>query len=304
MDYLWDSLNSENLAEVYALFQRNINFLSIPEIDFRRGSIEDAGFMSHLSIILRDSTSHTPIAAAVVVWRKGWVMGRSCFIKALVVDRSFQRKGIGSAVLKEIMIRAKPLFPWKAWIRFGDSAPSYWTPGVDLRHTSLVFFFKKHGFRQFSYHHNLLYDVSQITYTPKTEINGYTISRLTPAEFDSLTAFVKKEFGLGAWPAETSLSYPMNPIPTFIAKDNNGKIMGWASHSIDFPGTFGPTGVLKSLRGKGVGGELLKWCMYDMKHQGVKECVIRWVVGDTVKFYSKTLGAYIGQVFFPMAKRL
>jgi GNAT superfamily N-acetyltransferase len=300
----FESISKTNLAEIHQLFINNVHFLTVPFDDFQRGSIEDPGFDTDLSLIIRESSSSEIIAAILCVIRKGWVIGKNCIIKALVVDEKHQRQQIGSNLLKEVITRAKSKLHWGSFIRFGDSPPGYWTPGVDLRHTSLIYFLKKHGFKQFSNRYNLIFDLHNLTIQPSIEKKGYNFERITPENFEDLFNFVHQHFSLGAWPEETKLSYKINPPSTFVAKNSANKIVGWASHSIDFPGTFGPTGVLKTLRGIGIGGELLKWCMWDMKQSGLKECVIRWVMGDTIKFYSKTLGAYIGQVFYTMAKRL
>ncbi|MFX0100054.1 MAG: GNAT family N-acetyltransferase, partial [Candidatus Hodarchaeota archaeon] len=94
------------------------------------------------------------------------------------------------------------------------------------------------------------------------------------------------------------------PYTTFIARNQEGVLIGYASHSIGFEGTFGPTEVEKSERGKGIGGTLLKWCAYDLKEMGISQMVIRWVVGHNIHYYSKSLGARIGQVFWLMKKKI
>jgi predicted N-acetyltransferase YhbS len=94
------------------------------------------------------------------------------------------------------------------------------------------------------------------------------------------------------------------PYTTFIARNKDGAIVGYASHSIGFEGTFGPTEVLKSERRKGIGGTLLKWCAYDMKEMGISTMVIRWVGGGNINYYSKSLGARIGQIFWLLRKKM
>jgi len=100
------------------------------------------------------------------------------------------------------------------------------------------------------------------------------------------------------------MTFDNDPITTFIAKDQSGKIVGWASHSIHFPGSFGPTGVKKSLRGKGLGGVLLNWCLYDLKQMGLKIGKVMWVVDNTVYFYLKSKGAHICEFFWTMKRRV
>ncbi|MFX1556566.1 MAG: GNAT family N-acetyltransferase, partial [Promethearchaeota archaeon] len=184
------------------------------------------------------------------------------------------------------------------------SRPNYWQPGVDLRHTSLFFFLKKHGFKTYRMRYNLTLSLENIKNIPKNNIEQYNFSRIQPKYFNKTYEFVKKQFPIGFWAQEVQLSYKNNPPTTFIAKDPNDEIVGWATHSNLFPGSFGPTGVLKTLRGKGIGGELLSWCIWDMQQNGLETCTIMWVVGNTIKFYSKVLGAYIHPVFYPMGRKL
>ena len=103
---------------------------------------------------------------------------------------------------------------------------------------------------------------------------------------------------------EVKISLKLQPPTTFVAKNVKNEIIGWATHSQFFPGSFGPTGVDASLRGKGIGTELFLWCLWDIKQNGFDTCEIMWVEGNTVKFYSKTIGAYISPIFYPMYKKI
>jgi len=102
------------------------------------------------------------------------------------------------------------------------------------------------------------------------------------------------------------MSFDNDPVTTFIARQKTThEIVGWATHSAHYTGSFGPTGVLKSIRGGGIGGLLLRWCLYDIKSTFAKDTMtIMWVSGDTAKFYSKATGAVISQSFWVMTKRV
>jgi predicted GNAT family acetyltransferase len=63
-------------------------------------------------------------------------------------------------------------------------------------------------------------------------------------------------------------------------------------------------GVKEELRGMGIGKELLKWCIWDMKENEIDICTIMWVEGDIREFYSKAIGAFIQPVFFSMSRFL
>ena len=301
--FSFQPLTDENLEAVYELFKRNEQFFLIPLEFFRRGTLNDEGYDPDLSIVLSNPQTNEPIAAIVAVIKKGWVR-TNCYLKACIVDEKFRRQGIGSKILKEIMQRAKSKLRWRAQIRWGDCPPRYWQPGVDVCHTSLVFFLKNHGFKTHGTRQNLTVPLSTKIPTPKSEIKGYSLERVKPEDFEATVQFVKANFRFGTWAEEAKISFENDPPTTFIAKDRNGSIAGFATHSNQFLGSFGPTGVNKALRGKGIGGELLRWCICDMQQMELDVCTILWVVGNTIKFYSKVLGAYIHPVFYPMGRRL
>ena len=295
-------LTEENLEAVHDLFKRNEQFFVIPLEFFKRGTLGDEGYDPELTLVLNDPEKDVPIAAFVAVIKRGYVK-KNCYLKACIVDKQYRRQGIGSKMLQEIISRAKLKLPWYASIGYADCPPRYWQPGIDLRHTDLLFFLKKHGFKTHALRYNLTY-VLDDDKQPASEKSGYTLERLKPDEFEAFVQFVKKHFRLGFWSREVQLSFENDPATTFIAKDKDGAIVGWATHSGHFPGSFGPTGVNKDLRGKGIGGELLRWCIWDMKQMDLKTCTILWVVGATRKFYSKVLGAYIHPVFYSIRRRL
>ncbi|MFX0058991.1 MAG: GNAT family N-acetyltransferase [Candidatus Hodarchaeota archaeon] len=296
-------LTEENLEDIYQLFRNNEKFYSIPLNYFRNGTIDDEDYDPEINLIVLNPETKKPIGAFLAVIRKGLIR-KNCYLKACIVDKNHQREGIGTMMLEEIIKRAKEKLPWSASIYYGDSRPNYWQPGVDLRHTSLFFFLKKHGFKTHKMRYNLTVPLEKTIVTPKTENEGYVFRRIQQEDFEQTYYFVKENFSLGFWAEEVRLSFKNNPPTTFIAKDSNDRIIGWATHSNLFPGSFGPTGVLKPLRGKGIGGELLSWCIWDMKKMGLENCTIMWVVGDIIKFYSKVLEAYIHPVFYPMSKKL
>jgi GNAT superfamily N-acetyltransferase len=294
-------LTDENVQSVYQLFENNSPFFSIPIDYFRRGTLEDKGFDSELSLILFESKKLEPIAAFIVVIRPK-INENYCFFKGCVVDKEYQRLGIGSRMFKEFLKRAKEKGVTR--IVYGPSVPDYWQPGVDIRNTDLYFFLKKHGFKTQKAIFNLTVSLNFMKSKPASKKGNYTYERVQPHDFKETFNFVKLHFPEGTWPEEVKSSFERKPPTTFVAKDTKNEIIGWATHSQFFPGSFGPTGVLKSLRGKGIGTELFLWTLWDLKQNGLDNCEIMWVVGETVKFYSKTVGAYISPIYFPMYKKI
>jgi predicted N-acetyltransferase YhbS len=207
-------------------------------------------------------------------------------------------------MLEEIIKRIKSKKSQVSHISYGDSVPEYWQPGVDLRHTSLYFFLLKNGFKTHKMRQNLRVDLRSLLIKPLSIKGDFKIERIQTKDYKVLFNFVKKNFPAVTWAEEVQFTFENDPPTTFVAKNNSDEIIGWASHSQVFPGSFGPTGVLTSLRGQAIGSELLYWCLWDIKRQNNDFCTIMWVDGDTIKFYSKAVGAYIHAIFIPMSLKI
>lgn len=295
------SLDNDNVIAIYELFKRNKIESLLPLEYFKKGTLQDVGFDPDLTLILESENKQEIIAALIAVIRS--INSREyCYLKAFLIDKKSQRQGIGTLMLKKLISRARS--KGIAGISYGDSVPNYWQPGVDLRHTSLYFFLKKHKFRSLKMRQNLTVNLENLKLDPKRRLEGYIFERINKIDFQKLYHFVKTNFPEGTWAEEVALSFIYNPPTTFIAKDTQHNIIGWATHSQLFPGSFGPTGVSIDFRGKGIGAELLKWALWDMKQNHITKATIMWVVGNTIKYYSKVIDAYIFPVFIPMTYKL
>jgi GNAT superfamily N-acetyltransferase len=299
MSYL--SLNLDNIKRVYEFIERNEKFYSISFDYFKKGTLDDKDFDPNLTIILENRDTRGILALFIALIRSIDTK-KFCYLKVCLVDRNFRRQGLGTQLLDEMISRARER--GIEAISYGDSTPNYWQPGVDLRHTSLYFFLKKHSFHSYKMRQNLTVDLETHEIIPRKNYREFSLERIQKEDFQNLFIFVKENFPEGTWAEEVALSLDLVPPTSFVAKDLNGNIIGWSTHSQLFSGSFGPTGVLQSLRGKGIGTELLKWALWDMKRNRIKKATIMWVVGDTVKYYSKAIDAYICPVFIPMRKKL
>ena len=86
-------------------------------------------------------------------------------------------------------------------------------------------------------------------------IKGIQISRVLPPDNFRVLEWVKEQFGQG-WQSESLSALAAQPSTCFIAQ-KNGKIVGFACYDATARGYFGPIGVDQSLRGTGIGRELL-----------------------------------------------
>ena len=230
-------------------------------------------------------------------------------IKFFVVEKSWRNIGLGTKLFKIIHKKFKNSVKkcWRMRFLVHTSQPDYWLPGLDPRHTEAYFFLKKHGFKRGTERNNLWIDLEKFpNEQPPSEFRGYKISRAKLEEKDEIIPlkFMSRAYQMGFWPDETELTFRNDPITTFIARNSNNEVIGWASHNTLYPSNFGPTGVRKSERGKGLGTILLDWCLWDMKQMGLKRAVIMWVTGNTVYFYLKSRGAHICEFYWSMKRRV
>ncbi|MHA1731367.1 MAG: GNAT family N-acetyltransferase [Promethearchaeota archaeon] len=299
-------LTRDNLKEVHELCEGEVPEYSFPLEWFSRFTLGDIRFDPSLAIVAIQEGDIVGFFMGTT--RKGLVRGFSGFLKFFVVKKSWQRRGIGSFLLETLLKRFKERKIRR--IRVMDCNPDYVWPGLDPRFTAAFFFLKKHGFKKRGERKNLLCplsenDLGDLNKAPPTELAGFEVRRAGSGERERVVSFAKKHFGLGTWPQEVDLSFRNTPPSTFIAvAPDNDEIVGFATHSAFFPGSFGPTGIRKDLRGMGIGSVLLKWCAHDLRASRIDQMEILWVVGDTVKFYSKAIGAKIGRLFWPMKRRI
>jgi len=312
-----------NIEELHVFFEKQAGagFYSFPLDTFKRVTVDDDDFNPDFSIVAKDEASKEIVAAMLAVARSApiFVRGRRITLSTAVlmffaVREERRRRGIGTAVLSLLLARLKS-GKWPAKERkkgftirikkvyLMAAPPNYIWPGLDPRYTAAYFFLKKNGFKHRGERQNLGYDIPTAMERPPNKIGHVTISRATAGDRDATVAYVARNDN-GFWAEEIQLGFKRDPPTVYVAKDPEGQVVGFAGHSLQFPGSFGPTSVLRSLRGKGVGGGLLKWCAHDIKQAGLTTMVIMWVVGDTMKFYAKSIGAKVYQVYWVMHRRL
>jgi ribosomal protein S18 acetylase RimI-like enzyme len=76
-----------------------------------------------------------------------------------------------------------------------------------------------------------------------------------PWERTQVAEFIVRRFGQ-SWVDEAMLGFGNSPVSIVIALQEK-KILGFAAYEVTSPGFFGPTGVDKQYRGRGIGKALL-----------------------------------------------
>jgi len=114
---------------------------------------------------------------------------------------------------------------------------------------------------------------------------GITIRHARHWERTPLHDFIQTTFGAG-WAGEAMASFSRNPISTIVAVEDK-RFIGFATYEGTAPGYFGPTGVLETYRGRGIGKALFLEAMAGLRDLGY----VYGIVGDPgpIAFYQKIL---------------
>jgi GNAT superfamily N-acetyltransferase len=131
--------------------------------------------------------------------------------------------------------------------------------------------------------------VNLLKLPPLEETEGFIVRRAQPFELSPVRRFVAENFA-PSWADEISIGFARQPISVYIATIDR-ELAGFAAYECTRRGFFGPTGVLQSARGKGIGKALLLACLWSLREMGYVYAIIG--AAGPVRFYQKTVGAII-----------
>jgi len=202
-------------------------------------------------------------------------------LRILAVDRNQRWRGIGSALLRDAVSRGARVV--------AAEAGNYFTPGVVTTDTPAIDFFTKRGFHETADTYNLV-ATNLPAETPQD------VSRVTTQTRDRVLAFIEKEFGR-IWRFEAS-----NAGDNLFYVEVEGEVAGFAAHDANNRGLgfFGPTGVARTHRGRGLGAALLRASLADLRRLGYERAIIPWT--DALDFYRKACGATEAARFVTLAR--
>ena len=126
-------------------------------------------------------------------------------------------------------------------------------------------------------------------YLQQAAREGFLLRRAEVWDRERLRRFVAQEFS-ELWAAETDQAFNRSPITVYIAQ-REAEIAGFAAYECTRRGFFGPTGVRKELRGKGLGAALLFRCLESMREMGYAYAIIGGV--GPASFYEKVCRAFV-----------
>jgi GNAT superfamily N-acetyltransferase len=124
---------------------------------------------------------------------------------------------------------------------------------------------------------------------PEMEGAGVTIRRAQPFEITRVRSFVEKHFSV-AWADEISVAFTMKPVTIYIAVAAK-EIVGFAAYECTRRCFFGPTGVVESMQGRGIGKALLLASLWGLREMGYVYAIIGRA--GPVEFYEQAVGAIV-----------
>jgi GNAT superfamily N-acetyltransferase len=176
----------------------------------------------------------------------------------------------------------------------GAEAGNYFTPGVP---EGLAGFFEKRGYGRTAETHNLRANVGRAS----ARLDGLkpVLRRPVHGEGEQVLGFIEREFGR-IWRFEAAKAFD-DEWPRLFVTEEGGELTGFAAHDVNNRGLgfFGPTGVRKDMRGRGLGCALLLASLGDLHRLGYAQAVIPWT--DALDFYRKCCGARPAHRFITFA---
>jgi GNAT superfamily N-acetyltransferase len=115
------------------------------------------------------------------------------------------------------------------------------------------------------------------------------LRRAQPFEITPVRAFIEKNFSL-AWADEISVGFANKPVSVVIAT-REGRVIGFAGYECTRKAFFGPTGVIESERGTGIGTALLIASLWGLRELGYVYAVIGGA--GPKDFYERAVGAIV-----------
>ena len=136
---------------------------------------------------------------------------------------------------------------------------------------------------------DLLVNLLKIPPVEAVSAEEFLIRRAQPFELTPVREFVAANFSR-SWADEISVGFARQPVSVFIATIQR-ELVGFAAYECTRRGFFGPTGVLATAQGKGIGKSLLLASLWALRERGYVYAVIG--AAGPVRFYQKTVGAII-----------
>lgn len=182
--------------------------------------------------------------------------------------------------------------------RVAGNPPCYGWPGIDVRYTAAACLAEESGYTltgtAWNMTADLTVDLDSAADEQRLAGEGIQVQRVEDRLREPAVAFARQHWGESwAWEVEHASGCHV------AVRD--GAILGFAAWGTR-PGWFGPMGTAEAARGLGIGAVLLRRCLADLRATGARQAEIGWV--GPKRFYSLTVGAAVGRVFWQYGRDL
>jgi len=292
---------NNDFEQVLELLQNNMEYDSISAEILKEKSYGDPDWNTESTFIAEKQGHIVGFMQGVFRAFRGKRYG---YIKLMAVEKSCRKQGIA----KSMYLQLENYFMANNVdvVRIYDVPLNYFMPGIDPRYTAAVCFAERMGFQRNGDTSNLdvelqNQDWSVVAKIEKLREQNIEISRATVADRAEISELLSNDWQL--WQYEVDRAFESNPPSIHIAR-LNGKIRAFSAHNGNNKGTgwFGPMLTHDDMRGKGIGGVLLKLCLQDMKDEGFEKSIIPWV--GPIPFYAHHANAKVARIFWRYEKKL
>lgn len=294
-------LSEAELPALLALCETALPFDRWSPAILRRRVLDEPNHNPHYQLAMRQDER---LIGVILGGIRQTPEGPAAWVRLIAIAAGYRRQGLASQLLAEIehRLRADGL----TRLRVGNSTPSYFWPGLDLRYTPAVCFFERHGFQRYGDAINMQVDLGARDWDTAAAEARLTreeiaIRRLRPDDHAAFSAWLAQQWN-PVWQYEALSTYANDPVSTFVAT-LGGRIRAFASYNAAaLEDGFGPTGTELELRGRGIGRILFYHCMQDLKTLGYQTAEICWV--GPIAFYARVADAWISRSFWFLEKGL
>lgn len=272
--------NQQFESPVVTLWNQELPADLITVQKFRQQALFDENFDSALSYVALEDNQ--VIGFLLATRRKFPYLERGLepdrgWINVMLVDREWQRKGVGT----QLLMRAESDLKERGTenVTLAAYSPGYFFPGVDIdNYAAAVSFFKKMGYQAGKTSYSMCKDLHSYQFSDgakekqkRAEEKGFRFKMFTYQYAVDLLNFARDEFG-GGWKRNCLLTMQNERAEDCIllVLDNEDKICGFCTRMIDGNAMrFGPIGTAERVRNQGLGGILFDLAQLEMKKRGV-----------------------------------
>jgi GNAT superfamily N-acetyltransferase len=295
--------NDEWLAPLCRLWNQEIgDRFPMREELFRQNSFDDANVLPSGSWIAVDEKQNR-VAGFIVAkcWQeqRELVLGKGVgWIQALIVDRQYRQRGIGSALLEKAEAALRQRGVEKILL---GSDPWHYFPGIPEEYQDVQGWFERKGYTAGKPEYDLI-SAEQGEKLPLPQIADVLFRTITLEDKEALLSFFHRCFP-GRWEYEAIRYFEKGGIGReFVVIEKAGTIIGfcrindagspfiaqnvyWAPLFAGELGGIGPLGIDADQRKYGYGLAVVQAGAYFLQQRGINRIVIDWT--DLLHFYAK-----------------